>query len=155
MKKFVAVGLSGLALAGVAAGCGSSGPSAQQVAQHKAQQQAAARKVEQDRKAADRRAEQQLQRAIRTQAIKDLEHDIKKDATKEVNNGYLTGPILRATCSPATAADANSLQQATFSCLAIDKTNDDGTSEGYTYTGTINYNTGMMQWHLGGGGITP
>jgi hypothetical protein len=37
----------------------------------------------------------------------------------------------------------------TFECIAVNKKNTDGSSEGYRFASTINWNEGSYSWHLG------
>ena len=117
-------------------------------------------KVDADAKARAKKAAEDFQRklhqAMVTETKQSLQKAIQKDATKAVNDGLLTGPIMKVSCDFATSADAADQHQATFSCLAVNKINvADGTEEGYSYTGTANYDSGTISWHLGRGGVTP
>jgi len=38
----------------------------------------------------------------------------------------------------------------TFGCLAVNKENKDDTASGYSYAGTIDWDTGELTWQLGG-----
>ncbi|WP_166804501.1 hypothetical protein [Cryobacterium algoritolerans] len=38
----------------------------------------------------------------------------------------------------------------TFTCMAINKENADGTSSGYQFSATMNWDDGSCTWHLGG-----
>ena len=66
--------------------------------------------------------------------------------------GVLTGPILHSSCTPVSGSpDSLSAHSGTFECLAANKTNaSDGTESGYRYSGTVDYDTGSITWHLGG-----
>jgi hypothetical protein len=82
-------------------------------------------------------------------ATNDLQKAILKDARQSVSDGTLDGPIKSVSCQPATSTDSTDAHQATFSCIAVNKTNSDGTLAGYSYTGTANYDSGNITWHLG------
>jgi hypothetical protein len=109
---------------------------------------------------ARRRADEERQRQDAMDAVergyrKDLEHELRKEITKSarkaVDEGLLDGPILRTSCDPI-AGGSDNLDEPTgrYECLAVNTDNDDGTSEGYRYTGTINYEKGSYTWRLGG-----
>ena len=92
------------------------------------------------------------ERAKRADDVKQLETAIFDDATKRVKTDPLliTGPILRANCTPLGGGSTDDLTAltGTFECIAVNKV--EGTQEsGYAFNGTINYNTGEMQWRLG------
>lgn len=124
----------------------------------KQRQAAAARRVAAQRRAAAARAEAKktedhFKLAERKDTVKSLEHSVTKDAQKDVNDGLLDGPILRTECSPASGTDISDLSASTgdFTCLAVNKDNlSSGTSSGYRFTATVNYNDGTYTWHLGG-----
>ena len=84
-----------------------------------------------------------------------LQTEITKDATKKVNAGLLvSGPAQSTTCTPVNGGSSQKLSESTgtYTCLAIYQTNSDGTSSGYGYSGTINFETGMFTWQLERGG---
>ena len=114
---------------------------ARDVAAAKARRQAAAAKA-----AADR-----VQRSIREDLERALDRSITKDASKQVAAGLLDGPITRTSCN-AMGGGSDSLSEPTgrYECIAVNKTNADGTEEGYRYSATINYDQGSYTWHLGG-----
>jgi hypothetical protein len=80
-----------------------------------------------------------------------LEQSITKAAQTEVNEGSLTGPILSTSCIPLSGGSSQDLSQSTgtYTCLAVNQNNPDGTNTGYDYTGTINFNNGNYTWQLG------
>lgn len=159
MKKFLVVPLALCAL-GLAA-CGTqtvvktvpAKPTAAQVAAQVAAQ-AAAKQAAAKAKAAAAVAKAKkniakIEREIQqTEAKTSLQSLVQKDAREKVAEGYLDGPIKHVSCEPATSADSATTEE-TFNCLAVDKTNADGTEEGYSYVGTANFNTGMVTAHLG------
>ncbi len=61
------------------------------------------------------------------------------------------GPASSTTCTPLSGGSSQDLSQSSgsYSCTAVYQTNGDGTTTGYAYTGNINFDTGMMTWHLG------
>lgn len=65
----------------------------------------------------------------------------------------LTGPIEGTLCTPISGGSSQDLSHSTgtYSCLAENKTNAEGTASGYHFTGTINFTTGAYTWRLGGG----
>ena len=85
---------------------------------------------------------------------KGLEAAITKTAQKDAEeNTLLEGPIKATTCTPVSGGSSQDLSQSTgtYTCLAANKTNTDGTESGYTFTGTINFKTGSTTWQLGHG----
>jgi hypothetical protein len=99
-----------------------------------------------------KRAAANLQRDItnlkRETLVTGLQGAVKKDATKDVSDGVLTGSISTVQCQPATSADA-SASIANYSCLAAtSETN--GVLSGYRFSATINLNTSSYTWRLGG-----
>jgi hypothetical protein len=103
-------------------------------------------------KAEQKRAADNTERAVRKIEITALEADIKKDATKDVNDGVLDGPILSADCTPLGGGSTDDLtaRTGTFTCLAVTSINHtDGTEHGYAYSAVINWTTGTVTWHLG------
>jgi Protein of unknown function (DUF2510) len=82
-----------------------------------------------------------------------LQTSITNDATQKADEGLLdNGPATSTTCTPLSGGSSQDLSQSTgtYSCLAAYQANSDGTSTGYSYTGDINFDTGMLTWHLGG-----
>lgn len=131
--------------------------------QVKAQQRHRALKARQAARAAQ--AAQRLQQSIqntqtrlkvaeRRVLVGSLQASITKDAQKDVDNGILSGPnMLRAVCTPVGGGniqDTLADHTGDWSCLAVNQDNPDGTSSGYRFSGTINYDTGTYTWHLGG-----
>ena len=108
---------------------------------------AAAAKAAADAKAALDKAE----RTVRHQGIAELQRTITADARKDVANGVLTGPILSTSCTPLGGGSTDDLNAitTTFTCLAIQKINGDGTESGYNFSATMNWNSGEMTWRLG------
>jgi type II secretory pathway pseudopilin PulG len=122
-------------------------------ATHKQQRQEAQRQA-----AAQTQAQQaidqanQEKRTLRAGIVTSLQDSVTKDATKNVDQGLLTGPISSTSCTPVGGGSTDDLTAHTgnFSCIAVNKTNGDGTSEGYRYSATVNYDDGSYTWHLGG-----
>jgi type II secretory pathway pseudopilin PulG len=106
--------------------------------------------------AAQAQQQQQAQQAAETTQRQTMEtslqNAITKDAQQSVDNGVLTGPILSTSCTPLSGGSSESLSSAsgTYTCLAVNKLNPDGTSSGYHYSGTIDFTTGTSTWRLGG-----
>jgi hypothetical protein len=100
---------------------------------------------------AAKKAKEDSQREVRQELIKDLEGTILKDAKKDVKNGLLDGPILRASCTPVGGGSTDDLTALTgsFSCIAVTKEESDGTASGYAFAATINWSDFSYTWHLG------
>ena len=90
-------------------------------------------------------------RTERQSAVTEMEASILKDAKARVKSQTLTGPILSATCTPLGGGSGDDLTAltGTFECIAVNKKNADGSSEGYRFASTINWNEGRYTWHLG------
>jgi len=118
---------------------------AREVAAERAAQAAAAHR------AAVRAARERLERSIRHSLIHSLQASITKDAKKDVSDGLLDGPILRTVCQPVGGGNLDDLADHTgnWSCLAVTNDNTDGTSSGYGFSATVNYDTAAYTWHLG------
>ncbi len=124
---------------------------------HAAQRRAAAARVAAARAAAAQaaaaqQAQQQAEVTMRQGLETQLEQAITKDAQSDVDQGLLTsGPILSTNCTPISGGSSQDLSQSagTYSCIAIYSNNPDGTSSGYDYSGTINFNSGSETWRLG------
>jgi type II secretory pathway pseudopilin PulG len=122
-------------------------------AKHKQQQQQAQQKA-----AAQAQAQQaidqanQEKRALRAGIVTSLQDSVTKDAKKNVDQGLLTGPITSTSCTPVGGGSTDDLTAHTgnFTCIAVNKANSDGSSEGYRYSATVNYDDGSYTWHLGG-----
>lgn len=101
--------------------------------------------------AAEKRAEERFQRAMRKSLIASLRKSVTKDARKDVADGLLDGPILRTSCEPVGGGNVDDLAAHTgnWSCLAVTNDNADGTSSGYAFAATVNYDDGSYTWHLG------
>lgn len=97
-------------------------------------------------------AEHRLKVSVRKPLIADLQRSVTKDATKDAADGVFTGPILRTSCEPSGGGSIDDLTQhsGNYSCLAITKDNGDGTSSGYRFSATVNYDKFSYTWHLGG-----
>lgn len=80
-----------------------------------------------------------------------LEDSILKDAGSRVTKGVLTGPITRASCTPLGGGSSDDLTAitGTFQCIAVNKTDPDGSSSGYRFSATVNWNEASYSWHLG------
>lgn len=80
-----------------------------------------------------------------------LEDSVLKDAQSRVTKGVLEGPITRASCTPLGGGSSDDLTAitGTFQCIAVNKAEPDGTSSGYRFSATVNWNEGSYSWHLG------
>lgn len=99
-------------------------------------------------------AKQTADTAKRTQRkliVTALEDSILKDAESRVSKGVLTGPITRASCTPLGGGSSDDLTAitGTFQCIAVNKTDPDGSSSGYRFSATVNWNEASYSWHLG------
>lgn len=115
-------------------------------AKAKAEQEAA------ERAAAAKEAADQAERDSRAEMVKELERNITKSARKAVSTGVLDGPILYSSCTATGGGSTDDLTAltGTFDCLAANKENADNTISGYSYGGTVEWETGTMTWQLGG-----
>lgn len=157
MKKIIAVSLVSLVSAGSLAACGTSTttktvpakPTAAQVAAQAAAKQAAAKAKAAAQAAKAKKAIAKIEQQVQQEeAISTLKSMILKNARTQVSDGYLSGPIKSVSCTPATSADS-AATEATFDCMAVTKTDADGTQSGYGYTGAANYATGEVTAHIG------
>ncbi len=117
-----------------------------------AAEQAAEAKKKQELAAQDAQAAlDDTERSSRRSLVRGLQRSITKDAKKNVDDGLLDGPILRTACEPVGGGSEDILADTTgkYECLAVSKTNDDGTSSGYSYNGTVNYDDFSYTWRLG------
>ncbi len=80
-----------------------------------------------------------------------LEKEIAKYARKLVTEGTLEGPILGASCTPASGGSSRDLSSSTggYSCMAITRREAGGTSSGYRFSGNIDFVGDSYSWHLG------
>lgn len=103
------------------------------------------------RKKAAKRADDNAERRDRHAAVKQMQQSITKDAGKNVASGLLDGPILYTTCDPLGGGSTDDLTAltTTFSCLAVNKKNGDGTVSGYSFHATENWTAGTYSWGLG------
>lgn len=104
-----------------------------------------------ERQEANERAADQSEREHRTTLVEELEKNITNSAKEAVDDGVLEGPILSSSCT-ATGGSVDDLTSltGTFSCIAVNKENDDGTANGFEYAGTVDWDSGELQWQLGG-----
>lgn len=92
-----------------------------------------------------------LKREHRKLIITALEASVLKDAKARVTEGVLEGPITRASCTPLGGGSSDDLTAitGTFQCIAVNKTEPDGSSSGYRFSATANWNDASYSWHLG------
>ncbi|GAA3318200.1 hypothetical protein GCM10017710_35360 [Arthrobacter ramosus] len=100
------------------------------------------------------KAKQAADDSTRTQRkviVKALEDSVLKDAQERATTGVLTGPITLASCTPLGGGSTDDLTSitGTFECIAVNKTNSDGSSSGYRFSATVNWNAASYSWHLG------
>lgn len=101
--------------------------------------------------AATKQAADDQTRTERKATVTAMEASILKDAKGRVKTEFLTGPILSASCTPLGGGSADDLTAltGTFECIAVNKKNADGSSEGYRFAATINWNDSSYSWHMG------
>ncbi|MDQ0924592.1 hypothetical protein QF038_003100 [Pseudarthrobacter sp. W1I19] len=101
--------------------------------------------------AAAKQAADATKRAQRKLIVTSLEDSILKDAESRVAKGVLEGPITRASCTPLGGGSSDDLTAitGTFQCIAVNKTEADGSSSGYRFSATVNWNDASYSWHLG------
>jgi uncharacterized protein HemX len=100
---------------------------------------------------AAKQAADDSKRTERKLIVAEVEDSILKDAKSRVTDGVLTGPITRASCTPLGGGSSDDLTAitGTFECIAVNKTDADGSSSGYRFSATVNWNEGSFSWHLG------
>lgn len=113
---------------------------------------AAAADRQREREVEAKEASDQAERDERADMVTQLQDAIEKDAKKSVKDDLLEGPIKLVQCTATGGGSVDDLTAltGTFECLAANKENDDGTIEGYRYSGTIDWDAGQLQWRLGG-----
>lgn len=91
------------------------------------------------------------ERLKRTAIVTALEESVLKDAKSRVDKGVLDGPITRASCTPLGGGSTDDLTAitGTFECIAVNKTEADGSESGYRFSATVNWNEASYSWHLG------
>ena len=91
------------------------------------------------------------ERKQRKEIVTAVEDSVLKDAQERVTTGALTGPITLASCTPLGGGSSDDLTAitGTFQCIAVNKTNPDGSSSGYRFSATVNWNDTSYSWHLG------
>ncbi|MCZ2404575.1 hypothetical protein IV498_15665 [Paenarthrobacter sp. Z7-10] len=97
-----------------------------------------------DAAAAAKATKDDAERAVRAIIVKALEGSVLKDAKSRVTDGTLMGPISSASCTPVGGGSTDDLTAitGTFECIAVNKTDADGSSSGYRFSGTANWNDG-------------
>ena len=78
----------------------------------------------------------------------ELEEAITKDANSEAEEGF-SDYVSDTLCEPDGGVIDTSQAAQDFSCLAV-TSEENGVSEGYRYSGTINYKKGEFSWRYGG-----
>lgn len=103
------------------------------------------------RAAAAKKSADDAERTLRKVIVTELEGSVLKDAQERVTRGRLDGPITRASCTPLGGGSSDDLTAitGTFQCIAVNMTNADGSSSGYRFSATVNWNTFSYTWHLG------
>lgn len=110
-----------------------------------------AEEAEEERVAEEQAAADEAERDLRNDYVKELEKNITKDAKDNVRNGLLDGPILKSSCTATGGGSTDDLTAltGTFECIAVNKEDKDGTMSGYSYSGTIDWESAELSWHLG------
>lgn len=101
--------------------------------------------------ASAKEAADEIVRTMRAASVIEIEASITKDAQSRVKEGTLDGPITKSSCTPLGGGSSDILTAltTTFSCIAINKENADGSSSGYRFSATMDWNAGSYSWHLG------
>lgn len=117
--------------------------------EREAEAQAVANREKAEKKAAE--AADAKERAVRLLIVTSLEESVLKDAKERVDEGVLTGPILRASCTPLGGGSTDDLTAitGTFKCIAVNEEHDDGTASGYRFSATVNWDEESYSWNLG------
>lgn len=148
-KRIVLILAGLLVLAGAGTGIVLGVQHADQV---KAEQAAAdeVKKKESDAAAAKQAADA-AKRMVRKTIVTALEDSVLKDAQSRVTEGVLTGPITLASCTALGGGSTDDLTAitGTFQCIAVNKTNADGSQSGYRFSATVNWDDASYTWHLG------
>lgn len=89
------------------------------------------------------------EQAWRESLVVSLEIAVREHARELVDDGWLEGPILEATCMPADGASRDDLSEhsGNFSCIAVTEKDGDQVS-GYGYTGSIGWADGTYSWSM-------
>lgn len=105
------------------------------------QQAEAERKIEEAAAFEREQLQEQLQSA--TEELEELGLQLAAESAKEPGREK----VLRVSCMPVTGTDLASVGvlSTSFSCLAVTKENDDGSSSGYRQVGSVNWDVGEMQ----------
>jgi hypothetical protein len=104
------------------------------------------------READAKKAMDEIEMEGREELERALRKAITKDARSSVRDGLLDGPILRTSCDPVGGGrDDLTSRTGKYDCLAITETDADGTSRGYSFHATINYEEYSYTWGLGRG----
>lgn len=101
--------------------------------------------------AAAKQSADSAKRSQRKLIVTSLEESVQKDAEARVAKGVLDGPITRASCTPLGGGSSDDLTAitGTFQCIAVNKTDADGSSSGYRFSATVNWDDASYSWHLG------
>ena len=74
-------------------------------------------------------------------------------AEDDITQGLLTGPVISVNCNPVSGStDDLTDTTTTFDCFVANKDNGDGTSSGYFFNATVNWNSGSYTYGLGKSG---
>lgn len=107
---------------------------------------------ERERRAASAKAAADAaERTRRLGLVASLEESVLKDAREKATEGLLEGGFTEAVCTPLGGGSSDDLTAITgeFECIAVNKKNADGSSSGYAFSATINYDDDSWTWKLG------
>jgi hypothetical protein len=111
---------------------------------------AAKKRQEAEQAAASQAAADNLERTTRKAEVKEMQASIKKSAAKAAADGLLDGPFSKVVCNTTEGSILDTAKTSQdFNCLAVDKTDADGTMHGYNYSAHIDWNSGEYSWKLG------
>jgi hypothetical protein len=102
---------------------------------------------------AAQQATDDAERGRRADAVTGVEKSVLKMARDHAKKGVVTGPIKKVDCVPVAGGSLDDLTQVTakFECFAVYKVHSDGTSSGYYYNATMNWDTGSYTYGYGRG----
>ena len=121
---------------------------AQQRVQHLAQE--ALQKAQAAQQKAQQKADD-AERASRQSMVKEIEASVLKMAKRDAAAGTVLGPMKSVSCVAIAGGSTTDITQTTtkFQCFAVYKENSDGTSSGYYYDATMNWQTGNYTYGYG------
>lgn len=90
-------------------------------------------------------------RKYRMEMIGDIEKSIETMAQSHAEEELIDGPVIDVFCDPIGGGSTDILTDQTtlFECFVATTENDDGSMSGYTYSATMNWNTGEYTYRIG------